>query len=185
MQTLFLGLVIFFAAHTFTMFRGARQSLVDRIGVLPYRGLYSVVSLGGFVLIVMGYGDAAKVALWNPPAIMRPIALALMLPALIILMSTYMPGNIKAKLKNPMLIALKTWAFAHLLVNGDLPSMLLFGSFLAWAVIDLIAVKRTERGAVVAEPKVMFDVIAVVAGIGVYLLIVRVLHVHISGVALF
>ena len=184
MTLLVFGLVIFFAAHSFTMFRDLRQVLVDRIGALPYRGLYSLLSLGGFVLIIIGFGDAPRIELWAPPTWMRYVTILLMLPALVMVIAANMPGYIKAKLKNPMLIGLKTWAFAHLLSNGDLASMLLFGTFLVWAVIDLIAVKRSGRSAVVAQPRAMFDGIALIIGLGVYAVLFAYAHVYIAGLPL-
>ncbi len=184
MTLLLTGLLLFFAAHTFSMFRGPRQRVVDTLGALPYRGLYSLVSLTGFVLIVMGYGDAPRIAVWTPPAVLRPIALLVMLPVFVLLVAAYVPGHIKARLRNPMLIALKTWAFAHLLVNGDLASMLLFGAFLAWAVVDLIAVKRSGRGSVVAAPRATFDAVAVVVGLAIYMFILRYGHVYLAGIPL-
>lgn len=178
------GLVLFFAAHTFTMFRGARGRLVARLGEMPYKGLYSIVSITGFVMLVVGYGDMPLVALWTPPAWMRTVAMVLMLPVFVILVAAYLPGHLKARLGNPMLIALKTWAFAHLLANGDLASVLLFGSFLAWAVVDLIAVKRTGRSSTVAAPRAVYDGVAVAAGLGIYAAIVLWLHPYLGGVAL-
>lgn len=182
MTLLVAGLAIFFAAHSFTMFRGARAQLVERLGALPYRGLFSLVSLAGFVLVVMGYGDAPRIPVWAPPPFMRHLTMLFMLPVFVLLVSAYLPGHIKARVKNPMLMALKTWALAHLLVNGDLASMLLFGAFLAWGVVDLVAVKRSGRSSVVAEPLVAYDVVAVVIGLGIYALIVTRLHVYIAGV---
>ncbi|MCZ6895411.1 MAG: NnrU family protein [Gammaproteobacteria bacterium] len=182
MTTLVAGLVIFFAVHTFTMFRGARDQLVAKLGPLPYRGLYSLISIAGFVLLVMGYADAPRIAVWAPPIWMRHVTMLLMLPVFILLPAMYLPGYIKARVKNPMLIAVKTWAFAHLLINGDLASILLFGSFLVFCVVDLIVVKRTGRSPVVAEPKAVYDVVAVVAGLGIYVLIAAWAHVYIAGV---
>ncbi|MGR8920125.1 MAG: NnrU family protein [Gammaproteobacteria bacterium] len=184
MTLLVVGLLIFFSVHSFAMFRGARQRVVDRIGALPYRGLFSVASLVGFVLLVMGYGGAPRVELWAPPLALRYVALALMWPAMVFLAAMYAPGYIKAKIKNPMLIAVKTWALAHLLANGDLASIVLFGAFLVWGVVDLIAVKRSGRSPVVAAPRAVFDVLALVVGTGLYLLIVFYAHVYIAGVAL-
>lgn len=184
MSTLVLGLVIFFAAHTFTMFREQRDRAIARLGALPYRGIFSLVSLAGFILIVIGYGDAPRVELWAPPVWLRYVAFALMLPVFVLLVAAFVPGNIKAKVKNPMLLAVKTWAFAHLLANGDAASALLFGAFLLWAVADLIAVKRSDRGAKVAAPKAVFDGVAIAAGLTVYAMVVQVLHVHIAGVPL-
>lgn len=182
MFELIAGLALFFAAHSFTMFRDARQALVDRLGPLAYRGLYSVVSLIGFVLIVRGYGHAPIVDVWVPPPALRHLTMLLMLPVFVLLAAAYLPGNIKARIRNPMLMALKTWALAHLLINGDLRSLLLFGAFLAWGVVDLIAVKRSGRSPVVARPRVVFDVVAVVVGLALYGGFVMGLHQQLIGV---
>jgi uncharacterized membrane protein len=182
MAVLVTGLIIFFAAHAFPMFRGPRDRLAARLGALPYRGLFSLVSLTGFVLLVMGYGDAPRVDLWAPPGWTRHVTMLLMLPVFIMLTAAYVPGHIKARLKNPMLLAVKTWALAHLVANGDLASVLLFGAFLVFGVIDLIAVKRTGRGSVVAEPSAVYDVVAVVAGLVIYVIILTWAHVYIAGV---
>ena len=184
MTLLVIGLAAFFAAHSFTMLRSARERVVARLGLLPYRGLHALISLAGFVAIVIGYGDAPRIDLWAPPGWLRPVAMVLMLPAFVLLVSAYLPGNIKARVGNPMLIALKTWAFAHLLVNGDLAALLLFGSFLAWAVVDLIAVKRSGRSAVVEAPRAVYDAIAIAIGLIVYVLVVARWHVYLAGVAL-
>lgn len=182
MLELTAGLALFFAAHTFSMFRAARASLVARLGALPYRGLFSLVSLAGFVLIVHGYGQAPRIDVWLPPAALRPVSMLLMLPVFVLLAAAYVPGHIKARLGNPMLMALKTWALAHLLVNGDVASVLLFSAFLAFGVVDLIAVKRTARSAVVAQPRALFDVLAVVVGLIVYGGFVMGLHRALIGV---
>ena len=182
MLELTAGLALFFAAHTFSMFRDARAALVSRLGALPYRGLYSLVSLAGFVLIVHGYGHAPRIDVWLPPVGLRHVTMLLMLPVFVLLAAAYVPGHIKAKVGNPMLMALKIWALAHLLVNGDLASMLLFSAFLAFGVIDLIAVKRSGRSAVVAAPRVLFDVLAVVVGLLIYGGFVMGLHRVVAGV---
>ena len=184
MTLLVAGLVVFFAAHSFCMFRNARAALVDRLGALPYRALFSLVSLAGFVAIVMGYGDAPRIAIWSPPAWTRHVTMLLMVPVFILLVAAYLPCNIKARLRNPMLIAVKTWALAHLVANGDLASMVLFGSFLAWAVADMIAVKRSGRGAVVANPRDMLDAVAIAAGLVIYALVLTRWHVYLAGVPL-
>lgn len=176
------GLVLFFAAHSFTMFRGARQAAVDKLGPIPYRVLYSLVSLAGFVMIVQGFGDAPRTELWTPPLWMRHVTMLLMLPVFVLLVAAYVPGKIKAAVKNPMLMALKTWALAHLLANGDLASVLLFGAFLAWGVVDLIAVKRGGRSPVVAQPRAVFDGVAVVVGLGIYVAFIMGLHQKLIGV---
>ncbi|MEX2482905.1 MAG: NnrU family protein [Gammaproteobacteria bacterium] len=184
MTLLMSGLVAFFAAHSFTMFREPRARLIERIGPLPYRGLHSLVSLAGFIAIVIGYGDAPRIDLWAPPVWLRPFAMMLMLPVFVLLAAAYLPCNIKARVRNPMLLAVKIWAFAHLLVNGDLASMLLFGSFLAWAVVDLIAVKRSGRSAVVAAPRELYDAVAITLGLVVYGLVLTRFHVYLAGVPL-
>ena len=184
MAVLVLGLIVFFAPHLFSMFRGVRGRLVDRLGEGPYKGLYSVIVLIGLVLLVMGYADAPRIGIWMPPLWMQHLTMLLMLPVFILLVAANMPGHIKAKVKNPLLIATKTWALAHLLINGDLASILLFGMFLVFGVVDLIAVKRTGRSSVVTAPKAVYDVVAVLAGLGIYALIVFWAHIHIAGVPL-
>ena len=182
MGTFIAGLALFFSAHTFILFRDARAAAIDKLGMLGYRGLFSLVSIGGFVLLVMGYADAPRVTVWAPPPWLRHVTMLLMLPTFVILVAAYVPGYIKAKLKNPMLIAVKTWALAHLLSNGDLASMVLFGAFLTFGVIDLIAVKRSGRSAVVESPKAIYDVVAVIAGIVLYAVFVMWLHTVLIGV---
>jgi uncharacterized membrane protein len=184
MTLLILGLVVFFTVHTFSMFRPARQSMVDRLGANGYRGVYSLLALGGFALIVMGYGDAPRLEIWTPAAWMRPLTLLLMTPVFVLLVAAFVPGHIKARTRNPMLIALKTWAFAHLLSNGDLASIVLFTAFLLWAVADVVAVKRSARGALVAHPRVAFDILAVVVGTGLYAFVLCYAHPYIAGVGL-
>jgi uncharacterized membrane protein len=143
---LLLGIVIFLGAHSFTAFRGVRQGAIDRMGPIAYRILHSVVSLIGFVLIVIGFGQYRTegwVQLWQPPAWGRHATLMLMWFAFVALASMgKQPGRIGGWLRHPMLVAIKIWALAHLLANGDLGGLVLFGSFLAWAVFDRIAVKR-------------------------------------------
>ena len=184
MLELTVGLALFFAAHSFTMFRDARASLVARLGALPYRGLYSLVSLAGFALIVHGYGQAPRIEVWLPPAALRHLTMLLMLPVFVLLAAAYMPGHIKARVRNPMLMALKIWALSHLLSNGDFASMLLFGTFLLFAVVDLMAVKRSNRSPVVAAPRALFDVLAVVVGLVIYGGFVMGLHRALIGVSL-
>lgn len=182
MLELTAGLALFFAAHTFSMFRTARAALVARLGALPYRGVYSLVSLAGFALIVHGYGHAPHSAVWLPPAGLRHLTMLLMLPVFVLLSAAYVPGHIKARLGNPMLLAITSWALAHLLVNGDLASMLLFGAFLAFSVVDLVAVIGSGRSSVVATPRAWADVLAVAVGLLVYAGFVLALHRALIGV---
>ncbi len=141
MLMLVAGLALFFAAHSLTMRRDLRAGLVARLGEVPYKIVYSAASLAGLLLIVYGYGGYRAhgwIEVWNPPTFMRHIALALMPFAFIALVAAYAPGRIKQALKHPMLVAIKIWALSHLLANGDLGSILLFGTFLAYAVVDRI-----------------------------------------------
>lgn len=147
MSILILGLVLFLGIHVFTTLRGPRAAVIGRLGEGPYKGLYSVVAGLGLVLIIWGfsrYRDAGYIQIWHPPvAALHSIALVLLWFAFVALAATYAPpSRIKSLLRHPMLVAVKAWALSHLLVNGDLGSLLLFGSLLAWAVYDRIAVKR-------------------------------------------
>ncbi len=186
MTIFILGLVVFFGAHLFTAFaRGPRAALVAKLGAMPYKGLYSLVSLAGFILIIIGWRGADASILYVTPAWTRHIAYLLVLLAFILLAAAYIPaGKIAAAAKHPMLAGVKLWAFAHLLVNGEVRSVILFGAFLAYGVIDRIAVKkRGEAGPVAGST--MNDVIAVIVGAGVYAAIAFWAHQYIAGVALF
>lgn len=188
MSLLVLGLVLFLGIHILTTLREPRAALIGRLGEGPYKGLYSLVAAIGLLLIVWGFGryrSDGYVQIWNPPfAIFHPIALVLLWFALVALAATYAPpGRIKSILRHPMLVAVKAWALAHLLVNGDLGSLLLFGSLLVWAVYDRIAVKRRgDQGAAGAESFGRNDVIVIVIGTIGYVAILW-LHDSIIGVA--
>src|SRR4249919_1930644 len=133
---LVLGLAVFIGAHTFVTFRDARARAIARLGH-GYRAIFAVIALTGLVLIVWGYGQYRAhewIQVWSPPAFMRHITIGLMLFAVIFVVAAFVPSHIKTKLKHPMLAGIKTWALAHLLSNGDLGSILLFGGFLAWGV---------------------------------------------------
>lgn len=146
MVLLIVGLVVFLGIHTLTTLRGPRAALIGRLGEGGYKGLYSAVSAIGLVLIIWGFGQyrvGGYVQIWNPPAGLRPVTFVLMWFALVALAAAYCPaGKIKGTLRHPMLVAVKAWALAHLLANGDLGALVLFGAFLAWSVYDRIAVKR-------------------------------------------
>lgn len=134
---LVLGLIVFFAPHLVPAFPGLRATLVARLGEWPYKGIVSVISLAGFVLVVFGMKHAGHVALWSPPPFARPIAIGLMPLAFILVVAAYIPCNLKRAARHPMLLGLGVWAGLHLLANGDLAGLLLFGSFLAYALFDL------------------------------------------------
>jgi uncharacterized membrane protein len=176
MMYLVLGLVIFFGTHLFSAYRSREPGKDVRVkmGQGPYMGLYSLLSLAGFALIIWGYGAA------------RPAPLLLTAFAMIFLAAAYLPtGHIKKAVKHPMLLAVKIWAFGHLLANGELNSVLLFGSFLVYGVLDRIAVKkRGDNGpGPDAAVNIMGDLGAVVVGLGVYAAILLWLHPVLFGVA--
>lgn len=183
MTLLILGLVLFFATHLFTMAREPRAALVGRLGEGPYKGLYSLLALAGIVLIWIGFGRyraTGWIEIWTPPVFTRHLALLLVWPAFILVVAAYLPGRIKARLKHPMLAGVKIWALAHLLANGDLGSILLFGSFLAWAVAARIGVKRRDEardhGGEAAPPSARNDILAVVIGTVLFLVFAIWLH---------
>jgi uncharacterized membrane protein len=188
MTILIVGLALFIAIHLFTTLRGPRAAVIGRIGEGPYKGLYSLVAAVGLVMIVWGFGryrSAGYIQIWDPPfALFHPIALVLLWFALVALAATYAPpSRIKSLLRHPMLVAVKVWALSHLLVNGDLGSLVLFGSLLAWAVYDRIAVKR--RGDAGAAPVASFgrnDAIVLAIGTVAYVAMLW-LHESLIGVA--
>lgn len=149
MAWLVLGLVLFLGAHSVRIVaEGWRAQMLRRIGELPWKGLMALLSVAGFALIVWGYGQARleTVALWTPPRGLAHGAALLMLLAFILLVAAYVPGNaLKAKLRHPMVLSVKVWALAHLLSNGNLADVVLFGSFLVWAVLDFRAARRRDR----------------------------------------
>jgi uncharacterized membrane protein len=151
LSVLVLGLVLFLGSHSFVPHRDLRALVVARLGEGGYKLLFSLPSAIGLILIIYGfrlYRGSHLISVWYPPAVMRHVAAALMWPAIVCVAAAYVPGGIKKTLKHPMLVGVKLWALAHLLANGDLGGILLFGSFLVWAVYDRITLKRrTDPGA--------------------------------------
>jgi uncharacterized membrane protein len=149
MSLLIVGLVLFLGVHSVRIVAdGWRSQMLVRLGEGAWKGLYSVVSLVGLVLVVWGYGLARQepVVLWNPPVAMRHAASLVTLVAFILLAAAYVPRNaLKAKLHHPMVLGVKAWALAHLISNGNLADMLLFGAFLLWAVLDFRAARQRDR----------------------------------------
>jgi uncharacterized membrane protein len=140
-----IGLAAFLGAHTLVALRPQRAAVIARVGEGPYKGLFALVSLVGIILIGYGfarYRAAGYIDVWMPPRWTRHVTEALVWPSIIFIVAAYVPSQIKRVLKHPMLVGVKLWAVAHLLSNGDLGSIILFGSVLAWAVYDRIAVKR-------------------------------------------
>ena len=172
MLKLVAGLVIFLGVHSTRIAApGWRERMIARVGETPWKMLYSLASLAGFVLIVGGYAAARlePVVLYNPPYWLRHVMMLLMLPVFPLLVAAYLPGRIKAAVKHPMLTATKAWALSHLLVNGMLADVLLFGGFLTWAVFDRISAGKRPQPAPAAGPHpVRNDVIAVVLGLVLY-----------------
>lgn len=183
MILLVLGLALFIGAHLLTRARGVRAGLIEKVGEGAYKGLYSIASLAGLVLIVFGWQAAPYVEIWSPPAWTRHVTILLMWPVFVLLAAYRLPGHIRAKTKHPMLAAVKLWATAHLIANGDLASILLFGGFLAWAVAARIGLKRQERatGAPPRPASWQNDVIALVIGTAIYLLFGSFLHPLLIG----
>lgn len=187
MTVLILGLVLFLGIHSISIVSWRwRDRMVARMGVLPFKAIYGLISIVGLVLIVIGYGQARMdpVWLWQPPAFMRHIAMLLMLFAFPALVAAYFPGRIQRALKHPMLAAVKAWALAHLLVNGMLADVLLFGGFLIWAVVDRISLGRRPARSIPQLPASRAnDVIVIVAGLALYVAFVFWLHPILFGVA--
>ena len=186
---LILGLVVFLGSHVFVTFRGARDALITRLGRNGYRGLFSLVALIGLILIVRGYGDYRAhewVQVWMPPAFMKHITVVLMLLAVIFITTTYVPTHIRAWVKHPMVTSVKTWALAHLLSNGDLGSIILFGAFLAWGGYARVAAKRRgDRGFITPSAGWSKDIIVIIVGVIVFLLLGYYFHPYVIGVPVF
>jgi uncharacterized membrane protein len=186
MTLLLAGLVIFLAVHSISIVNDAwRNHMVQRLGEWTWKGLYGVIALIGLVLIVRGYGLARvdPVILYTPPPALRLAAAVLLLPVFPLLFATYLPGRISAATRHPMLVATKLWAAAHLLANGTLADVLLFGSFLAWAAADRISLRhRVDRPVPGVPPTRFNDVLATVLGLAVYAAFVLWLHQRLIGV---
>lgn len=185
MLVLILGLIVFLGVHTVRIVVPEwRERRIAAMGEGPWKGLYSLVSLLGLVLLIWGFGlaRAETGVLYDPPLWLRHVSALLMLFAFIAVMVFNLPaGRLKPMLKHPFLLSIKIWAFAHLLANGETASVVLFGAFLAWAVWDRIAVKRRGEAIPVAGP-VKWDIIAVVSGVALYLLFIWKLHLWLIGV---
>jgi len=188
MVYLIAGLVIFLGVHSVRIVAGPwRTRSIARFGAQPWKAVYSLLSIAGFVLLAWGYGEARQqgVVLYDPPQFMRHVAGLFMLVSLVLVAAAYVPRNhIKAKLGHPMVAGVKLWAFAHLLSNGRLADVLLFGAFLAWAIVDFIAARRRDRAAGTVYPAgdELRTVVTVVAGVGAWAVLVTGLHQWLIGV---
>jgi uncharacterized membrane protein len=187
MLILLIGIVVFLAAHTVTTLRETRARLVERLGLGPYKGLHSLIVVIGLALIVWGfarYRADGLIPVWSPPPWTRHVTIGLMWFAFVALACMNpAPSRIRGWLRHPLLVAVKIWALAHLVANGDAGGMLLFGSLLAWAVYDRIALKR--RGDAGAPPVASFtraDARALIVGTIAYVAMIF-LHPYLIGVA--
>lgn len=190
---LILGLIVLLGAHTFVTLRASRAATQERLGPAGYRIVFSLVSLAGLALIIWGfvlYRHAGPIELWHPPAVLRSITIVLMWPACVLVIAAYLPGHIKRVAKHPMLGGVKLWAFGHLLANGDLGGIVLFGAFLVWAVYDRIAVKqREQKGEALtlspADGPWTNDIIAVLVGTLLFLALGFAFHPAVIGIPVF
>ncbi|SHG98079.1 NnrU family protein [Bradyrhizobium erythrophlei] len=185
-----LGLVLFLGIHTLTTQRELRARVIGSWGEGGYKIGYALVSLAGLALIVWGfahYRAEGMIEIWTPPRALKHLTEALMLPAVILVVAAYIRGRIFTTLKHPMLAGVKLWAVAHLLANGDLGSIILFGSFLAWAVFDRISLKRRADPGAPPIPVggVGNDLIAVAVGVVAYLALGFAFHPVVIGVPVF
>jgi uncharacterized membrane protein len=185
-----LGLVLFLGVHTLTTQRGLRARLIALAGEGGYKIGYALASVAGLVLIVWGFADyraTGWIDVWYPPKVLKHVTVALMLPAVILVVAAYIRGRIYTAVKHPMLTGVKLWAAAHLLANGDLGSIILFGSFLGWAVFDRISLKRRADPGAPPIPVggASDDLIAVAVGIVAYLALGFAFHPVLIGVPVF
>lgn len=183
MILLIIGLILFIGAHAAPTFAGLRSSLVSSLGAKGYKGLFSLLALTGLVLVAIGKGRADFVALYDPPAWGRHATMMLVLIAFILLPAAHMPTNLKRFTRHPMLWGVTLWGLGHLLANGDLASVVLFGSLAVYSLLAMLSLNR--RGAKLQEERVPLrkDVVVVVAGLSVYVLFVF-LHPYLFGRAI-
>lgn len=191
MTYLLLGLALFLGAHSSRIVAdGWRTRTIARIGHNAWKGIYSLLSIAGFVLLVWGYGQIRyeSMVLYHAPVFTRHIAALLMLVSLVLVAAAYVPRNhIKAALGHPMVAGVKVWAFAHLISNGRLVDVILFGAFLTWAVAAFVFARRRDRAAGTVYPPgdELLTMLTVVAGVGVWAMLVSGLHLWLIGVSPF
>ena len=187
MSLLIVGLVLFIGVHSLSIVAPAiRAGFVARLGAGPWKALHGLIALAGLVLVVVGFGAArtAPLVLYTSPRWLHWLAVILMVLVFPLLFASILGGRIRTTLQHPLLLAIKTWAFAHLLANGTLPDVLLFGSFLAWAVAARMSLKhRAARGVATAPAGRFNDLIVVALGIGLYAAFLWGVHRWLFGVA--
>ncbi|HSY08721.1 MAG TPA: NnrU family protein [Steroidobacteraceae bacterium] len=186
MLVLIAGLVLFFGAHSVAIIAPYwRDRMALLVGAPQWKGLYAVISIAGFAAIIWGYGLARQspVTLYMPPPWLRYATFVLMLPVFPLALAAYLPGKIKTATRHPLLAATKLWATGHLLSNGTLAAVLLFGAFLVWAIADRISLKHRVQAPIQTLPAAAFnDAIALVGGLALYVLFVWRLHLWVIGV---
>lgn len=188
MLLLILGLILFLGMHSARLFAAdKRASFIAAKGPLAWKGIYALVSIIGFVLIIYGYGQArmSPTWLWISPVWTRHLAALLTIPAFILIVATYIPGScIKARVGHPMLLGVKFWALAHLIANGSLADLLLFGGFLAWATALFVVSRKRDRAAGVSygKGKPVMDAVVVVVGLVAWAAFAFYLHGALIGV---
>jgi uncharacterized membrane protein len=191
-----LGLILFLGAHSVRILAdGWRDQTIAAYGEKAFKGVYTLVAILGFYLLVVGYGEARlqPLALWSPPIFTKHISMLLMLLSSILLIAAYIPRNhFKMRLKHPMVLSVKVWALSHLLANGNLADLVLFGSFLIWAVLNFRSARARDRAQVQnsdanekapLKPNLLATLIALFGGMGLWAVITFVLHAKVVGVA--
>lgn len=187
----FSGLVLFLGVHSVRIVAdGWRTGTISRLGHYPWKGVYAMASLAGFVLLAWGYGQVRheSAVLYNPPPFAHYVAALLMLISLVLVAAAYVPRNhIKRVLMHPMYVGIQVWAFAHLVSNGRLVDVILFGAFLVWAIAGFVVSRRRDRAAGVAPAAgdELRTVLTVIIGVGVWSVLVSGLHLWLIGVAPF
>lgn len=189
MSALVIGLLLFLGMHSIrSVAEPLRQSLLGKLGEAGYKGVYTAISIAGLALIIWGYGQTrlSPVDLWFPPPIMRSVAIWLTLLSFILISASYIPGNrIKARLGHPMVAGVALWAFAHLLANGRLGDVVLFGAFLLWAMFNFIAARRRDKACGVvpaATTGTVANAFTAIAGIVVWSVFALFIHAWLIGV---
>ncbi len=189
MTLLILGLLVFLGVHSVRIFAESwRVRQVAKLGANPWKGLYSLASLVGFAMIVWGYGMARgePVVIWSPPVWTRHLAALLTVFTFVLVVAAYIPRNmIKAKLHHPMILGIKVWALAHLLANGMLADIILFGAFLVWAALDFRAARARDRGVAYAAGAAGGTAITMVVGVVAWAAFAFWLHARLIGVSPF
>jgi uncharacterized membrane protein len=204
MTQLILGLILFLGAHSVRIWAdGWRNQTIEAYGDKAFKGVHALVSLLGFYLLVVGYGEARleTVVLWNPPRFTKHISILLMLFSSILLMAAYIPRNhFKMRMGHPMVLSVKVWALSHLLANGNLADVVLFGAFLIWAVLNFRSARARDRAMSLNaaqdaadltlseseaknQAKLLSTVITLVGGMAIWALITFVLHSKLVGVS--